>query len=173
MTIPLPHISDQTTNDAWSYRATLQINQDTNRIDNLFNRIDNIDLSGIATNTTGVANNATAINNLRTQLASITTVPGGFTTLSSVAMPIVADQLVYNFNNAVVGLTDSNHLVFVNGMKLILDERTDAMRMMQGSDDLVDYSYVSTTTNTTLTLISTNEIIRPLAGQMLEIIKFE
>ena len=42
MTIPLPHISDQTTGDAWSYRATLQINQDTNRIDNIESVLTNI-----------------------------------------------------------------------------------------------------------------------------------
>ena len=41
MTLPLPHISDQTTQDAWSYRATLQINQDLARIDSLETRIEN------------------------------------------------------------------------------------------------------------------------------------
>lgn len=41
MTIPLPHISKETTNDAWSYRATLQINEDTARVDSLETRIEN------------------------------------------------------------------------------------------------------------------------------------
>lgn len=42
MTIPLPYISEQSTQDAWSYRATLQINQDTIRVDALETRIANV-----------------------------------------------------------------------------------------------------------------------------------
>ena len=69
MTIPLPNISNESTTDAWSYRATLQINQDTVRIDDAAQRV--LDLENRiasfkeeAANATTVAELVTAINNL-------------------------------------------------------------------------------------------------------------
>ena len=69
MTIPLPNISNESTTDAWSYRATLQINQDTVRIDDASQRVLDLEnrISSFkeeAANATTVAELVTAINNL-------------------------------------------------------------------------------------------------------------
>ena len=64
MTIPLPHISDQTTGDAWSYRATLQINEDTARIDSVETRIENFKTRVAALSNPTVADLINEINNL-------------------------------------------------------------------------------------------------------------